>query len=458
LPSDNPTHHFLDRFRHEQAPKADAPHHARRAHLTRATGPIAHPIHDWAAELLGEPAVAATPAPGAAPGQPSTARSSLPMAVKSTGSMAHPRSLDRSHSRLAWRGKVGRKGLIFSVIAVILIVSAVAASLPLYQPSSGGSGATTAAALSPDASATNSSPTPSASPTPTGSPTPQPTLPPRTGVPIPGTAFLAYQVRAGDTLYRIAQSFGLAVTTLYWANSGTVSDPQLVKIGQGLVVPPVDGLVMTTTATDTLKSIADKYGIDPQVIMDANQMTADQTLTGGQLLLVPGVATGPLPVPIIPAVVPKPPNWLGKLYWPVPGHHKITLVFGCVTYAGEPRYGRCPHFHGGLDIGAPRGTVVIAAATGTVIYAGWRKAGTDGAAGGIVVWMSHGGTLYTTYNHLSGVTVKAGQRVAAGQQIGMVGATGAASGAHLHFEVWSAFPWTGGGYADAKNPLLYIRK
>jgi len=62
------------------------------------------------------------------------------------------------------------------------------------------------------------------------------------------------------------------------------------------------------------------------------------------------------------------------------------------------------------------------------IYAGWRKRGTDGAAGGIVVWISHGGgTLYTTYNHLSGVTVKIGQKVSAGQRVGSIGATGAAS-------------------------------
>jgi murein DD-endopeptidase MepM/ murein hydrolase activator NlpD len=72
-----------------------------------------------------------------------------------------------------------------------------------------------------------------------------------------------------------------------------------------------------------------------------------------------------------------------------------------------------------------------------------------------VVWISHGGTLYTTYNHLSGVTVKAGQRVQAGQQVGAIGATGAADGAHLHFEVWVDYPWTGKSMADAQDPLLY---
>jgi murein DD-endopeptidase MepM/ murein hydrolase activator NlpD len=349
-------------------------------------------------------------------------------------------------------GLVGRKGVIALAVCLMLVATAVMASLPLAQSGTAANDATLIAAHS-------ASPSPSASASPSDSPSPSPeassagpaTAQPRVGTPIEGSAFLAYRVRAGDTLSRIANSFGLSVTTLYWANSSGVADPQLVKIGQILNIPPMDGLAIVVQAGATLKSIADKYGIDTQQLTEANSLI-DLTLVAGQLLLVPGADTPPLPVKQAPVVVP---NWLGKLIWPAQNHHKITQVFGCTGWYGEPRWGRCAHYHDGLDIGGPTGVRVVAAAAGTVIYAGWRKRGTDGAAGGIVVWISHGGTLYTTYNHLSAVTVKIGQRVIAGQRIGSIGETGAAVGAHLHFEVWISYPWSGGTIAGARNPLLY---
>ena len=338
-------------------------------------------------------------------------------------------------------------------VCLMLVASAVMASLSISQPGTAANDGTTVAAIS-------ASPSPSDSPSDSPSPSPQAssaapaTAQPRVGTAIPGSAFLAYKVRAGDTLSRIANSFELSATTLYWANSTNVADPQLVKIGQILKIPPMDGLAIAVEAGATIKSIADKYGIDTQELADANNLS-DLTLVAGQLLLVPGAETPPLPVKEAPGTVP---NWLGKLTWPVLGNHPITQRFGCTGWYGEPRWGRCAHYHDGLDIGGRTGVPVVAAAAGTVIYAGWRKRGTDGAAGGIVVWISHGGTLYTTYNHLSAATVKIGQHVSAGQRIGSIGATGAAVGSHLHFEVGICYPWSGGDISGARDPLLYTSK
>jgi murein DD-endopeptidase MepM/ murein hydrolase activator NlpD len=340
----------------------------------------------------------------------------------------------------------------------MLAATAVMASLPMAQLGTAANGAT-AADDATAVAAIGASPSPSNSPSASPSASPQAssaapaTAQPRVGTPIPGSAFLAYTVRAGDTLSRIANAFGLSVTTLYWANSISVPDPQLVKIGQVMKVPPMDGLTIAVQAGATISSIANKYGIDPQELAAANDLS-DTTLVAGELLLVPGAATPPLPVK--QAAVPV-PNWLGKLLWPAYNHYRITQPFGCTGWPGEPRWGTCRHFHDGLDIGGPTGVPVLAAAAGTVIYAGWRKKGTDGAAGGIVVWISHGGgTLYTTYNHLSAVTVKIGQHVTAGQRVGSIGETGAAEGTHLHFEVWVCYPWTGGNISCARNPLLYV--
>ena len=68
----------------------------------------------------------------------------------------------------------------------------------------------------------------------------------------------------------------------------------------------------------------------------------------------------------------------------------------------------------------------------------------------------NGTRLYTTYNHLSYIGVRNGQRVTAGQVIGRVGQTGMATGPHLHFEVWIGYPWGLGTVANAVNPCVYL--
>jgi len=105
------------------------------------------------------------------------------------------------------------------------------------------------------------------------------------------------------------------------------------------------------------------------------------------------------------------------LIWPVNG--PITSPYG-------PRWGS---FHYGIDIGAPTGTPIQAAAAGTVIYCGW-----ESGYGNLVV-LDNGGNLATAYAHQSQIAVSCGQQVTQGQTIGYVGCTGHCFGPHLHFEV-----------------------
>jgi murein DD-endopeptidase MepM/ murein hydrolase activator NlpD len=105
------------------------------------------------------------------------------------------------------------------------------------------------------------------------------------------------------------------------------------------------------------------------------------------------------------------------LIWPVQA--PITSPYGM-------RWGR---LHAGVDLGAADGTPIQAAASGTVIYAGWL-----GGYGNLVV-IEHGGGLATAYAHQSRVAVGGGQQVAQGQVVGYVGNTGHSFGPHLHFEV-----------------------
>ena len=94
------------------------------------------------------------------------------------------------------------------------------------------------------------------------------------------------------------------------------------------------------------------------------------------------------------------------------------------------RYGpRGTTFHAGLDFPAVTGTPVTAAGTGRVVFAGYN----DGW--GTTVVLDHGNAVRTRYAHLSAITVSLGTSVLAGTQVGRVGATGHATGPHLHFEV-----------------------
>ena len=119
------------------------------------------------------------------------------------------------------------------------------------------------------------------------------------------------------------------------------------------------------------------------------------------------------------ALAARPPSAPLLLQWPVQPP-KLGDTFG-------PRGNR---FHSGIDLVAPRGTPVYAARAGKVVYADWA----DGGWGFLVV-VDHGRGERTWYAHLSRIDVRKGVWLGAGVRVGAVGATGNASGPHLHFEV-----------------------
>ncbi|MGW9493702.1 M23 family metallopeptidase [Streptomyces prasinus] len=102
--------------------------------------------------------------------------------------------------------------------------------------------------------------------------------------------------------------------------------------------------------------------------------------------------------------------------------------------------------HTGVDFHAASGTPVLSVGMGIVVEAGW-----GGAYGNHVVIKMHDGT-YTQYGHLSSVGVSVGQEVTPGQQIGVSGATGNVTGAHLHFEAR-----TTAEYGSDIDPVAYLR-
>lgn len=114
----------------------------------------------------------------------------------------------------------------------------------------------------------------------------------------------------------------------------------------------------------------------------------------------------------------------------VPGA-TMTQPFGCTTLVLEPFDPYCPthHVHTGIDLAAREGTPVYAAQAGTA------SIGYDPQGAGLYVAVSSGSHVRVLYCHLSKATVKPGELVTTGQVVGAVGATGLATGPHLHFEV-----------------------
>lgn len=233
---------------------------------------------------------------------------------------------------------------------------------------------------------------------------------------------IEYSVEGGDTLWSIGKKFSVSAESLAYVNS--LANQNILQVGQIIKIPPVEGLMHSVKAGETVSSIAQKYRVDPQSIVDFNYLEAPYTLSIAQTLVIPN-ATIPLPaaVPNNLAVnrrggleiVPAGGEVIGgKLLFPTSG--VITQYFSW--------------YHPAIDIANSDAPGVLAAESGTVVFAGWWVGG-----GGNSVWIDHGNGLVTKYGHLNQIYVAVGQNVSRGQSVGQMGQTGRAYGVHTHFIV-----------------------
>jgi len=130
--------------------------------------------------------------------------------------------------------------------------------------------------------------------------------------------------------------------------------------------------------------------------------------------------------------------WRGSFTMPVQG--RLSTAYGLQRYVN----GRLSYRHRGVDIGAPEGTPVLAAADGVVALAD-----DSFLLHGQTIVLDHGQGIASLYLHLSRIEVSPGERVAQGQVIGRVGHTGVATGPHLHFAVYA--------YHEAVDPLFWTQ-
>nr|WP_232293529.1 M23 family metallopeptidase [Stigmatella aurantiaca] len=215
--------------------------------------------------------------------------------------------------------------------------------------------------------------------------------------PEPELVTVRHRVAPGETVFRIARTYGITVQELSSANG--ISDPRSLSVGQELLIPGAE-------APDSPHS-------EPDVSPDPK--------TGR-----PRVAAREEPPPRPPSrPAPRPgkgtsrpvPATKGMLDWPLRG----------VLYGRFGKKGREPH--DGIDLAAPASTPVKTAQEGTVLYAGEQQ------GYGLIVIVQHSEGLVTLYAHNRDLRVKTGQAVRRSQVIATVGESGRTSGPHLHFEV-----------------------
>lgn len=188
---------------------------------------------------------------------------------------------------------------------------------------------------------------------------------------------------------------------------------------------------------DTLDSIADEYGLTPQEIAEVNDIRDPASLEAGRRLFISRKKPVARKDERIDRRTSPPADQklhfeTTRFIWPVDG--TVTSRFGV-------RHGRQ---HDGIDISAPRGSPVKASARGKVVYAG-RFSGY-----GNLVIIKHADNFFTAYAHLSKSNVSKGAHVEQGKVIGLVGATGHATGPHCHFEIRQK--------TEARNPLFFLPK
>ena len=193
-----------------------------------------------------------------------------------------------------------------------------------------------------------------------------------------------HEVRPGDTLHALAKRYGTTVAAIVAANN--LPGPGVIKVGQRLIIPSGDTAVA-------------KGGVP-----------------WSSPAVRPAVGSARAPTRLILAV-PDFDNAIVAFTWPVEG--PVVSTFG------QRRSG----WHGGIDIKAPLGTPVWAAAGGVVIASGME------ADYGLVVKIEHQRGFVTVYAHNDVNIVEVGDRVDAGEMIALVGQTGRATTHHVHFEI-----------------------
>lgn len=270
-----------------------------------------------------------------------------------------------------------------------------------------------------------------------------------------------YTVKEGDTIDSIAYDHKLATAEFLIVNPEFTSANSLISPGQqvkvGLINPVLDVVVVSHTVSDQESQYKTVTQYDASMSAGAqkvitegqngiNRMTMKIKYVNGEIATLTTVSSETI-TPSVDKVVKvgtkvhsgggTPAIMTGSWAWPTISKYYISSYFGY-------RWGK---LHEAIDIaGSGEGSPIFAAGSGTVIAAVH-----NAKSLGHYVTINHNNGIYTIYGHMRNLTVKEGQTVQKGQQIGTMGHTGFSTGTHLHFGVYkNGIPYRGG---TPINPL-----
>jgi murein DD-endopeptidase MepM/ murein hydrolase activator NlpD len=258
----------------------------------------------------------------------------------------------------------------------------------------------------------------------------------------PRVDVITYTVQQGDTLFGIADNFGLKPETLLWGNFETLKDnPHLLKPEMVLNILPTNGVYYQWHEGDNVDNIASEFKTDTEAILDYPGNRIDLTeITEGRVNIPSGtwliVPDGKRPLkdwgpPAISRSNPAVARYYGEgacgsvyegaigtgaFIWPTSYHGISGYTYGAI--------------HPAIDIGGTTGDAIVASDSGVIVFAGWSNFGY-----GYMIVIDHGNGFQTAYAHLSAVAVGCGQSVFQGGYIGAMGSTGNSTGPHLHYEI-----------------------
>lgn len=259
----------------------------------------------------------------------------------------------------------------------------------------------------------------------------------------PRLVIITYTVQQGDSLFGIADKYGLQPETILWGNYDTLEDnPHALAPDQELNILPVDGTYYQWHEGDTLDGVATFFSVEPQDILDwpGNNLNPgmdfeNPDIEPGTYVVIPGGKREFVSwqAPRVTRANPAAARILGPGYcgsivdgaigngafvWPTNSHSVSGNGFSS--------------YHPAIDIGGSTGNAIYASDSGVVVYAGWNNYGY-----GNLVILDHGNGWQSLYAHLDTFGVGCGQSIFQGSVLGGMGSTGNSTGPHLHFELQS---------------------
>ncbi|MDR2485649.1 MAG: M23 family metallopeptidase [Treponema sp.] len=238
-------------------------------------------------------------------------------------------------------------------------------------------------------------------------------------------AWESYTVKNGDSISKIAANYAISMDAIIASNA--ISNAKLLRAGDALRIPNMNGIPYTVKPGDSLSKISKSMGVPLEVILDANDIQSEN-IQPKTVLFIPGAKMRGEDLKLV----------LGELFiYPIRG--RLTSPFG---WRNDPISG-VRRYHAALDLAAGTGTPVKAAMDGRISTVGLNS------VYGKYIIITHNDGYQTMYAHLNATSVSQGAYVSQGMKIGEVGSTGYSTGPHLHFALYKN--------GRAVNPLDFLK-